>query len=54
MMSNISNYYGTGRGSNATSLEIVGRFFYISSPWKDRYKDIKDVPDYVVDVSWCP
>ena len=38
-------------GSNATRLEIVGRFFYIINPMTHMHKDIKDVPDYIVDVS---
>ena len=43
--------FGTGRGSNNTVLEKLGRFFYLINPYTHRYEHIKDVPDIVIDVS---
>ena len=42
---------GTGKSSNGTALETLGRFFYIHNSSSSMFKDVKDVPDYIVDVS---
>lgn len=45
------NYKGTGQGTNASDLVKLGRFFYIINPYEHNYGFVKEVPDYVVDVS---
>ena len=48
---NESNYKGTGQGTNASGLAKMGRLFYIINPYDHNYGLVKEVPDYVVDVS---
>lgn len=48
---NQTNYKGTGEGTDASQLVKFGRLFYVINPYNHNYGLVKEVPDYIVDVS---